>query len=75
VLGIIPFIPKPFIKPWMIDLADDHYELDISKAKRELGSSPKKSLEKTLPRMIEELKEDPEKWYKINQLNNGKKKK
>src|SRR5207244_1134151 len=23
--GMVPFIQKPFIKPWMIDLADDHY--------------------------------------------------
>jgi nucleoside-diphosphate-sugar epimerase len=25
----LPFISPPFIKPWMIDLADDHYELDV----------------------------------------------
>ena len=23
-----------FVKPWMIDLADDHYELDIGRAPR-----------------------------------------
>lgn len=67
--GMIPFIPKPFIKPWMIDLADDHYEVDISKARQFLGWEPKHSLEKTLPHMIEELKKDPKNWYKINQLN------
>ncbi len=60
---------KPFIRPWMIDLADDHYELDISKAKRLLGWAPKHTLEKTLPIMIEELKKDPEKWYKTNLLD------
>lgn len=69
VQGMIPFMPKPFIKPWMIDLADDHYELNISKAKKVLGWEPKRTLEKTLPLMIDELKRDPEKWYKINQLN------
>ena len=42
----LPFFPKPFIKPWMIDLADDHYELKIDRAKRTLGWTPKKDLEK-----------------------------
>jgi len=68
VQGHIPFIPKPFIKPWMIDLADDHYELDISKAKEVLGWEPKHSLETTLPKMIDELKANPAAWYKKNQL-------
>jgi nucleoside-diphosphate-sugar epimerase len=70
--GMIPFIPKPFVKPWMIDLADDHYELDISKAKKILGWAPKHTLEQTLPIMIEELKRNPAAWYKINQLGHGK---
>lgn len=61
-------IGNPFIKPWMIDLADDHYELDISKAKTLLSWAPKHTLEKTLPIMIEELKKDPKAWYKFNGL-------
>jgi nucleoside-diphosphate-sugar epimerase len=65
----IPFRPKPFIRPWMIDLADDHYELNIDKAKRLLGWAPKRSLETTLPKMIHELKQDPKGWYKFNQLS------
>jgi nucleoside-diphosphate-sugar epimerase len=67
-LGHIPFMPKPFIKPWMIPLADDHYELDISQAKKRLGWTPKHSLEKTLPKMIAELKANPKAWYKLNGL-------
>ena len=58
----------PFIKPWMIDRADDHYELDISRAKKLLGWEPKHSLMETLPLMIEKLKKNPEKWYKENNL-------
>lgn len=68
VQGHIPFVPKPFIKPWMIDLADDHYELDISKAGQVLGWAPQHSLERTLPIMIQKLKEDPRAWYKANGL-------
>ena len=61
-------IGHPFIKPWMIDLADDHYELDISRAKQYLGWFPKRSLEGALPKMIGELKENPDAWYRLNQL-------
>ena len=64
----IPFTKPPFIKPWMISLADDHYELDISRAKNVLGWEPKKSLEKTLQIMIGELKKDPASWYRVNGL-------
>lgn len=60
---------KSFIKPWMIDLADDHYELSISRAKKVLGWAPKHTLEGTLPKMIAELKADPKAWYKLNGLN------
>jgi UDP-glucose 4-epimerase len=60
---------KSFIKPWMIDLADDHYELNISRAKKVLGWTPKRTLEATLPKMIAELKANPQAWYKLNGLS------
>jgi len=59
---------KAFIKPWMIDLADDHFEMDSSKAKKLLGWQPKHSLRETLPKMIEKLEDDPKVFYKINKL-------
>ena len=61
-------VGDPFIKPWMIDRADDHYELDISRAKELLDWEPKHSLKETIPLMIKKLKEDPVKWYKENNL-------
>lgn len=64
----LPFMENEFIKPWMIDLADDHYDLDISKAKKILGWAPQHSLDKTLVLMIESLKTDPIGWYKKNGL-------
>lgn len=57
-----------FIQPWMIDIADDHYELDLSKAKKFLNWTPKYSLDKTLPIIINALKHDPAAWYKKNGL-------
>jgi len=53
----------------MIDLADDHFEMDSSKAKKLLGWKPKHSLRDTLPEMIKKLKDNPEKFYKVNNLN------
>lgn len=59
---------KGFIKPWMIDRADDHYELDVSRAKRLLGWQPKHSVDKSIPDWAQELKEDPVMWYDENKL-------
>ncbi|HSX13732.1 MAG TPA: NAD(P)-dependent oxidoreductase [Chlamydiales bacterium] len=66
---LFAFKHQPFIRPWMIDFADDHYELDTSKAKQLLGWEPKHSLEVTLPMMTEDLLKDPQKWYTRNHLN------
>lgn len=56
------------IKPWMIESSDDHYEIDISRARSLLGWEPKHSLTGTLPEMIRRLKEDPTDWYEKNRL-------
>jgi len=61
-------VGDPFIKPWMIDRADDHYELDISRAKKYLDWEPKHNLMDTLPTIIENLQRDPDKWYEKNNL-------
>ena len=60
---------KAFIKPWMIDLADDHFEMDSSKAKKLLGWKPKHGLRDTLTKMVENLKANPKKFYQVNNLN------
>jgi nucleoside-diphosphate-sugar epimerase/uncharacterized membrane protein len=60
---------QPFIRPWMVDIADDHYALDISQARRFLDWQPKRTLRETLPKMIAALKTDPVGWYRTNKLN------
>jgi nucleoside-diphosphate-sugar epimerase/uncharacterized membrane protein len=60
---------EPFIKPWMIDFADDHYELDVTRAQSLLGWEPKHSLRAALPVIVDALKSDPVGWYRDNKLN------
>lgn len=62
----------PFIRPWMVDIADDHYELDLQRARTLLGWQPKHTLQAALPKMIASLKADPAAWYKANKLNEAK---
>jgi UDP-glucose 4-epimerase len=57
-----------FIKPWMIDRADDHFEMDISRAREYLDWQPRNNLKSTMPKIIESLKANPDKWYKKNKL-------
>lgn len=59
---------KPFIKPWMIDLADDHYAANIAHARVALHWEPEHRLRDTLPAMIEHLKQDPRAFYEENKL-------
>lgn len=62
------FSDDEFIKPWMIDLADAHYPLDISRARRVLDWEPVHRLPDTLPTMCDALLEDPEAWYREHGL-------
>lgn len=67
VLGKLPG-SGDFIRPWMIDRANDHYALDITRARTLLGWEPKRSLRETMPKMIAALKADPLAWYRENDL-------
>ena len=58
-----------FIKPWMVEASNDHYILDIARARSLLDWEPKHRLRDTLPKMIAALKRDPVGWYKENKLN------
>lgn len=57
-----------FIKPWMIDFADDNYDLDLTKLHKTLGWKAKHTLSQTLPMIIKNLKANPLKWYEENKL-------
>ncbi|WP_422001999.1 vitamin K epoxide reductase family protein [Reyranella sp.] len=59
---------KPFIRPFMVDMADDHYALDIAAAKRWLGWTPSHRLVDGLRRLVASLKDDPVGWYEANKI-------
>lgn len=66
---------EEFIKPWMIDLADDHYPVEIARAHERLGWEPEHRLRDTVESIIDSLKRDPKAWYQRHKLplpNNDK---
>lgn len=64
----LPFRPEPLIQPRVIPFADDHYALDVSRARARLGWEPARSLGDSLPRMLDFLERDPEGWYRENKI-------
>jgi nucleoside-diphosphate-sugar epimerase len=57
-----------FIRPWMIDHADDDYPVSIDYAREKLGWEPKRRLRDTLPAIVERMKRDPAAWRRLNGL-------
>ena len=69
----IPFFTKTFVQPWMIDIADDHFEIDSSRIKKILDWSPKHKVIDIIPYWIDQLTSDPIAWYEENNLKPGEK--
>jgi nucleoside-diphosphate-sugar epimerase len=63
----LPWV-ESFVKPWMIDLADQHYPVEIDRARAWLDWEPKHRLRDTLPWMIGRLEQDPKRWFEANGL-------
>jgi nucleoside-diphosphate-sugar epimerase len=57
-----------FIRPWMIDRADDDYPVSIDHAREVLGWNPRRRLRETLPAIVGRMKRDPEGWRRLNGL-------
>lgn len=57
---------QPFIRPYMVAMADAHYALDIGRAQRLLGWQPRHRLKDALPAIVAALKRDPVGWYQAN---------
>jgi nucleoside-diphosphate-sugar epimerase len=63
-----------FIKPWMIELTDTHYPVEIERARHRLGWKPQHRLRDTLSKIAGSLIENPQHWYEINGLTKPKEK-
>ena len=57
-----------FIKPFMVDMASDHYALDLSRANDLIGWQPKHDLKEHVEVICDNLKRDPDAWYEKNGL-------
>jgi nucleoside-diphosphate-sugar epimerase/uncharacterized membrane protein len=57
---------EPFVRPFMVSLADDHYALDISRARTLLGWEPRHFIGDGLAQLTQALKDDPVGWYRAN---------
>jgi nucleoside-diphosphate-sugar epimerase len=53
----------PTLRPWMIDLDDDHYPVEIWRGRSRLNWEPRHRLWESLPRIVDEMKRDPRAWY------------
>jgi nucleoside-diphosphate-sugar epimerase len=59
---------EPPIRPYMALMGNDHYALDIRRARQLLGWEPQHRLKDDLPNIIAELKRDPIAWYRRHQI-------
>lgn len=57
---------EPFVRPFMAEMADDHYALDTRRAREMLGWEPRHSFKDELPSLVRALKADPPGWYRRN---------
>lgn len=63
------FEEDAFIRPWMVDISNDHYELNLADAEEKLGWTATRNIRTALPVIVEGLKNDPYRWYRKNKLN------
>jgi nucleoside-diphosphate-sugar epimerase len=56
----------PFVRPFMAEMADDHYALDTRRARDLLGWEAHHSFRDELPGLVQSLKDDPPAWYRRN---------
>lgn len=59
---------RPFIQPFMTQMASDHYAIDTSRARDLLGWEARHRLADELPAIVDTLKADPAAWYEANKI-------
>lgn len=66
---------EAFIKPFMVGMADDHYALDLTRARQLLSWQPRHRLVDHIDTIVQNLLRDPVTWYRKNHLDDAPKKK
>jgi nucleoside-diphosphate-sugar epimerase len=59
---------EPAVRPYMAIMGNDHYALDIRRARELLGWEPRHRLKDDLPAIIAELKRKPIAWYQRHRI-------
>jgi nucleoside-diphosphate-sugar epimerase len=59
---------EPPVRPYMAIMGNDHYALDIRRARQLLGWEPRHRLKDDLPSIIAELKRKPIAWYRRHRI-------
>jgi nucleoside-diphosphate-sugar epimerase len=59
---------EPPVRPYMAMMGNDHYALDIRRARQLLGWEPRHRLKDDLPAIIAELKRAPIRWYERHRI-------
>lgn len=60
---------EPFVRPFMVRMADDHYALDVRRARELLDWEPRHRLQDELPKMVRAMQDDPAAWYERHKIN------
>ena len=58
----------PLGQPWLIDLAGEHYPVNVFKAQKRLDWHPEHKLQADLATMVANMRSDPKRWYDVNRL-------
>ena len=58
----------PFVRPFMAEMADDHYALNTRRARDLLGWEPQHNFKDAVPKLVKALKDDPPGWYQRNDV-------
>ncbi|MGD8862028.1 MAG: NAD(P)-dependent oxidoreductase [Myxococcales bacterium] len=65
---LAPGDEEPFIKPFMVDIADADYPVAIDRARERLNWAPRHRLAQMLPRIVDRMLRDPARWFRENGL-------
>jgi len=57
---------RSFIKPWMIEYAGEHFELDTTKTSAELDWRPRHDMRDELPQIVARARDKPDEWLARN---------